>query len=136
MKYFTIKELSRSQKAKEKKIDNTPEGVHEENLTRLIDYVLDPLRESYGSAIYVNSGYRNELVNYLVGGSPNSHHQCEGGYAAADITTKTKKGNKRLFELAQELDLPFCQLINEKNYSWIHISYNPKDIRKEVFSKD
>lgn len=132
MNYFSISELSKSSLAKRLGIDNTPPDEARINLIMLIDLILDPLREAYGSPIYVNSGYRCEELNVLCGGSKNSHHMCKVGYAAADITTRTKKGNKRLFELAQELNLPFCQLIDEKNFSWIHISYNPTDVRRQI----
>ena len=42
---------------------------------------------------------------------------------AADIvgTPNTMTENRRLFELAKSLD--FDQLIDEKNGSWVHISY-------------
>lgn len=133
LKYFTINELIRSSKARQHNIDNKPNEEQEKNLHALVRNVLDPLREAYGKPIYVNSGFRSEELNELVGGVKNSHHLCNNGYAAADISTRTKKGNRRLFELAQELDLPFCQLIDEKKASWIHISYNPDDIRKQAF---
>jgi hypothetical protein len=86
------------------------------------------LRDKYGKAIIVNSGYRCEALNKAVGGSKTSHHRYG---LAADITAKSKTENKKLFNLAQELDLPFDQLIDEKNYSWIHISYNQKP-RKQI----
>ena len=133
LKYFTINEMIRSSKAKQYKIDNRPNEEQEKNIHALIMNVLDPLREAFGKPICVNSGFRCEELNALVGGVKNSHHLCNGGYAAADLNTRTKKGNRRLFELAQELDLPFCQLIDKYNATWIHISYNPDDIRKEAF---
>lgn len=135
LKYFTINELIRSTKAKQKGISNHPNEEQEKNLHALIMNVLDPLREAFGKPIYVNSGFRCEELNEAVGGVKNSHHLCNGGYAAADLNTHTKKGNRKIFELAQELDLPFCQLIDEKNGTWVHISYNPDDIRKEVLHK-
>jgi hypothetical protein len=47
---------------------------------------------------------------------------------AADITVKSTSENKKLFELIKSLNLPYDQLIDEKNYSWIHVSYskNPR----------
>lgn len=135
LKYFTINELIRSTQAKKQRISNYPNEEQEKNLHALIMNVLDPLREAFGKPIYVNSGFRCEELNVAVGGVKNSHHLCNGGYAAADLNTHTKKGNRKIFELAQELDLPFCQLIDEKNATWIHTSYNPDDIRKQVLHK-
>jgi hypothetical protein len=57
---------------------------------------------------------------------------CQG--KAADITTGTKGGNKMLFNLAKELNLPFRQLIDEKQFAWIHISYDENDIKRQVLS--
>ena len=52
---------------------------------------------------------------------------------AADIRTikDTKEENKKLFELIQEVDLPFDQLIDESDYSWVHVSYSPNN-RKQI----
>ena len=132
-KYFTIEELSRSETAIKENINNTPNAEQIANLNALIDNVLDPLRHAYGKPLIVNSGFRCDKLNKLVGGVKNSHHRCENGYAAADITTRNKRENKVVFDLAQQLNLPYCELGNESNYSWIHISYNPHDIRREVF---
>lgn len=72
MKYFTIDELCKSDTAKAKRIDNSPSDEIIHNLTSLVDKVLDPLRESYGKAIRVNSGYRCPALNKAVKGSKTS----------------------------------------------------------------
>lgn len=128
MKYFTIEELTRSDTAEEHGIDNTPTKEAREKLVALVDNVLDPLREMYGKPITVNSGYRSPALNKAVKGSATSQHvRCE----AADITGGNKEANKRLFELIRE-NLPFDQLINEYDYSWVHVSYKSSGNRKEV----
>lgn len=131
-KYFTIEELCRSEKAKECNIDNTPTEKQKVYMRLLIINILDPLREKYGKSIWVNSGFRSEELNIAVGGSLTSHHRCRDGYAAADITRKNKQENIKLFNLIQEMNLPFCQLILENGGQWVHVSFNPKDIRREV----
>ena len=128
MKYFTIKELCESSTATQRGIDNTPNSEIVSNLEQLVDNILDPLREKYGSPIQVNSGYRCEKLNKAVGGSKTSQHRYG---LAADITTGSKLRNKQLFILAQQMNLPFDQLIDEKTYSWIHISFS-KEPRKQV----
>lgn len=128
MKYFTIKELCKSSTAIQKGIDNTPNSEIVDNLKKLVEYILDPLRERYGKPIHVNSGYRCPALNKAVGGSKTSHH-VKG--LAADITAGSVEENKLLFELAQELDFPYDQLIDEKNFKWIHISYSNKP-RKQI----
>lgn len=135
-RHFTIGELTKSDTAERFGIDNTPTAAQIDSLGMLITEVLDPLREAFGKAIIVTSGFRCAALNSMVGGVYNSHHLCEDGYAAADITAKDKANNRRLFDLAQELGLPFCQLIwengNSEHPQWVHISYNMNDIRRQV----
>ena len=129
MEFFTIKELTRSVTAEARKIDNTPTREAEANLTELINKVLDPLRRAYGNPITVTSGYRSPKLNASVGGVKTSQHQ-KG--QAADITAGSPEENKRLFDLARELNLPFCQLIDEKKYKWVHISYDMNNVKRQV----
>lgn len=121
MKYFTINELCRSETASKHKIDNTPSAEIIANLTALVDNVLDPLREAWGRPTIVTSGYRCEALNKLVGGVPTSQHK-KG--QAADISTGSIEDNKKLFDLAIKLKLPYDQIIDEYGYKWVHISYS------------
>ena len=128
---FTIQELtvSTTATATSKKINNDPTPEIVENLKQLVNNVLDPLRNAYGKPIIVTSGYRSPALNAAVRGSKTSHHM-KG--QAADITTGSKQENKKLFELAQKLNLPFCQLIDEKNFSWVHISYDKNNVKRQI----
>lgn len=128
MKYFTIKELCKSSTAVQNKIDNTPNSEIVNNLEQLVEFILDPLREKYGKPIIVNSGYRCQALNNLVKGSKTSSH-LKG--LAADITAGSPKKNKILFNLIIQMDLPFDQLIDEKNFRWIHVSFSTKP-RKQI----
>lgn len=119
MKYFTIKELCRSTTAKKLGIDNTPTAQAVDNMTRLINLVLDPLREAYGKPITTNSGYRSPALNAVTKGASKTSQHMTG--EAVDITVKSKKGNKWLFDYIKD-NLPFDQLIDEYNYSWVHVS--------------
>ena len=101
MKYFTIKELCKSSTAKQKGIDNTPNSEIVNNLTQLVDYILDPLREKYRKPITVNSGYRCPELNKAVGGSKTSQH-LKG--LAADITAGSPTNNKKLFDRIIKLE--------------------------------
>ena len=129
MKYFTLKELTKSNEAKRNKINNVPTKQEEQNLVALVENILDPLREAYGKPIIVTSGYRCERLNKLVKGSKTSQHRLG---QAADIRTieDTKEENKKLFDLIIELKLPFDQLINEYDFDWIHVSYSPRNRRQ------
>ena len=120
MKYFTINELIRSDTALQRGIDNTPPPPIKIKLSNLINNLLDPIREAWGSPISVNSGYRCPVLNRAVGGVPTSQHQ-KG--EAADITVGSPEQNRKLFDLIAAGCFDFDQLIDESNYSWVHISY-------------
>lgn len=129
MKYFTIAELCKSETADQLGIDNRCKKEHVVNMTALVDNVLDPLRTWYGKPLTVSSGYRCPALNKAVKGSATSDHMTG---RAADITGGNPKENKRLFYLIQELGLPFDQLIDEKNFAWVHVSYRKEGNRGEV----
>ena len=74
MKHFTIEELIYSETALKKRLRNKTTAAAEDNLRRLVETVLDPLREAYGKAVTVTSGYRCKELNKAVGGVGNSQH--------------------------------------------------------------
>lgn len=133
-KYFTLEELTKSSTATRKRIKNVPNKEQEQNLIDLIDNILDPLREAYGKPIIVTSGFRSQELNTAIGGVRNSQHM---NGQAADIRSvpDTIQENKKIFELAQELKLPYDQLLDEYNYNWIHVSYSPKNRRQVLHIK-
>ena len=133
-KYFTINELTKSSTAQRLHINNNPTQEVKDNLNKLIDNVLDPLRELYGKPIIVNSGYRSFKLNKAVGGAKNSQHLVG---QASDIRTvqNTKESNKELFDLIKNSKLPFDQLINEYDYNWVHVSYSPRNRRQVLTIK-
>lgn len=128
MKYFTIEEMTKSSTATAKGIDNTPSEEEVLKLQKLIEAVLDPLREWYGKPIKVNSGYRCEALNKAIGGAKSSQHMLG---EAADITVGSKEENEKLFDYIKD-NLEFDQLINESDFSWVHVSYREGRLRKQV----
>ncbi len=134
MKYFSIDELSRSATARRLGIDNRPDEEQKTRLQALIENVLDPLRQAWGAPIIVDSGFRCTRLNKAVGGARNSQHTTG---EAADIRTlaDTPEQNRRLFNLALQLRLPFDQIIDEYGYNWIHISYGPRNRRMALHLK-
>ncbi|RGN50028.1 MULTISPECIES: D-Ala-D-Ala carboxypeptidase family metallohydrolase [unclassified Bacteroides] len=128
MKYFTLDELAHSNVARTKRIDNTPNEQQKKALVALVDNVLDPLRDLFGKPVLVSSGFRSNDLNRAVGGAATSQHM-KG--EAADIYTGTKEGNKKLFELIRD-NLPFDQLIDEKDFSWVHVSFKEIGNRKQI----
>lgn len=124
-KYFTLEEMIRSQAASRNGIDNSPNNLQLDAMKALVRNILDPLRESLGRPVIINSGFRNEAVNRLVGGSKSSQHRFG---EAADIVvpglTVTQVVNK-----IRDLKLPFDQVIDEFG-SWVHVSYGPRHRRQ------
>ena len=129
MKYFTINELVASSEAVKRKIDNTPPPPVRVKLAGLINNLLDPIRERWGKPVTVNSGYRCPLLNKTVGGVPASQH-VKG--EAADITAGNPEKNRQLFDSIVSGGFDFDQLIDEKGFRWIHISYSAGKNRKQI----
>lgn len=135
-KNFTLNELTHSSTANYHKVDNSPGRLELDNLKKLCEKILQPIRNKWGDSIFVTSGYRNPIVNRLVGGSTSSQH-LNG--EAADITVGSKKDNKKLFDLIVKMiedgEIKVGQLISEKDYSWIHISLPYKRINQILHLK-
>lgn len=137
MVYFTLKELCRSSEADEIGIENIPNENEGKNILDLIEKLLDPIREGWGSPIIVNSGFRCEKLNKIVGGVHNSEHRTGN---AADIRAKSIEDNYKLWNLILKMsrndEILFRQLIWEEgdsnNPRWIHISYNEKDNKRQI----
>lgn len=97
------------------------------NIKRLCVNVLQPLRNEMKESIRINSGYRSKALNDKVGGSPTSDHM-QG--KAADIYIPGKM--MQAFTVIKS-KYNFSQLINERNLSWIHVSYDEFNNKKQVF---
>jgi hypothetical protein len=135
-KYFTFEEMTRSEKAAKSGIKNTVQAVEykgvpidEATIRENIEFTmsqLDVIREAWGAPIVVNSGYRNPAVNSIVKGAASSQHLTG---QAADIISKAnnRDANRKLFGLIESLsksgEVVFDQLIDEYNYSWVHVSF-------------
>lgn len=128
---FSLIELTSSETAARKGIDNTPTQDVITNLRELCVYVLQPLREQYGKSINITSGYRSPKVNKAIGGSTTSDH-CFGN--AADFTVAISDYH-HVFSILRTLE--FDQLIWEFGDihapQWIHVSFRCKGAnRKQV----
>ena len=127
MIYFKIEEFLRTN---HRGVNNTPDTTeHYDNLVRLVDNLLDPLRMKLGNPIIVTSGYRSKELNDLLikeGKSASKTSQHMTGQAA-DIVCYD---NRILFDLACTMD-SWDQIIYEygDDYApdWVHISYVSKE---------
>ena len=124
-KNFTLAELTKTSTG----ITNEPNRQEVAALIALCGKVLQPARNLYGKAIHVTSGFRSQAVNRAVGDVQKSQRLLG---EAADISTFSREGNKKLFELIRD-HLSFDQLINERDFSWIHVSYKSEEAnRKQI----
>jgi Uncharacterized protein conserved in bacteria len=134
-KNFTLSELTKSETALRKGLDNAPSQDIISALQVLAVHVLQPIRDHYGVGVKVNSGYRSPEVNASVGGSKTSDH-CKG--QAADIEIPGV-ANAELAEYIKER-LQFTQLILEfytpgvSDSGWVHVSYDPSNLKKQVMT--
>ena len=130
--YFTIAELCASDTAKKYNIDNTPDSIIISHLQQLINF-LNPLREAWGSAIKVSSGYRCDKLNRFVGGSKTSSHLI--GYGVDLIPANGRIDDFKKFMVDYMKTRMFDQCIIEKSgkTEWIHIGlYNNKGQQRRM----
>lgn len=118
MKYFTYEEMLYSETAMKNNIRNKTDQTIESNIRRLVETLLDPIREKWGKPIQITSGYRCPLLNSKLGGSKTSKHK-EG--LAADLDAGTNDDNRKLAQMIASMGIVFDQLIDEKGYQWVHV---------------
>lgn len=132
---FSLAEMTKSDTALRLDMDNTPGPEEIDNMTRLCECVLQPVRNHFGKGVKVNSGFRHPNVNAKVGGSKTSDH-CKG--MAADIEI-SGVANADLAKWIVD-NLEFRQVILEfytpgvPDSGWVHVSYNPSDNKKQVLT--
>lgn len=115
--HFTLGELTISQEAARRGIDNTPNAEQVGNLRGLCVYVLEPLRLAYNRPVVISSGFRSSAVNKLICGAKKSDHLAG---LAADFTVPGISVIDVCHRL-MVLGLPCKQVINEFG-QWIHVS--------------
>ena len=124
---FKMSELIHSDKAAENNINNMPDINSLDNMLELIFNCLQPVRNLIKKPMNITSGFRNPIVNRLVGGKENSQHKTG---QAADFTILGMTP-AQIIEIIRKSNIEYDQLINEHD-SWVHISYNKGKNRKEV----
>jgi hypothetical protein len=125
-KHLSLAEVSRSETAKRKGINNTPSGEHLENFKKLAENIFEPIREHFGVPIHISSGYRSKELNAAIGGSSSSQH-CSAEAIDIDMDgSPNGVTNKMVFDFIKD-NLNFDQLLwefgNDTNPDWVHVSY-------------
>jgi zinc D-Ala-D-Ala carboxypeptidase len=127
-KHITFKEATQSPTADKLGIKNIPTELELKAMKLVAEKCFEPLRVWYNKPIRVNSFFRNSDLNRAVKGSSTSQH-VKG--EAIDIDAGSKAENKKLFDWIKA-NLEFDQVINEYDYSWVHVSYSAKKNRKQI----
>lgn len=128
---FKLSEFLKFETAEKNKIDNTPNQEQLNNIAWTAEQ-LQLIRNTYKQPMFITSGFRSEALNTAINGAKNSYHK-KG--LAVDINQGSKTKNRNLFELVRRMikvGLPVDQLINEKNYSWVHIGFAKENPRLQV----
>jgi hypothetical protein len=128
--HITYQEATQSPTAIRFGIENTPTEYQLFAMRIVAQTCFEPLRKWYGKPIKINSFFRSTLLNQKVGGSSTSQH-CKG--EAIDISAESKEENKKLFNWCKT-NLVFDQLINEYDYTWIHISFRQGQNRNMILN--
>lgn len=93
-----------------------PGSEVERNIQRLVDTVLQPLRDALGP-VTITSGYRPKKLNLLIGGAAGSQHQYG---LAADIVVHGHTP-LQVAEWIRDNIIGYDQLIHEFG-RWVHVS--------------
>jgi|TARA_R100000995_G_scaffold80928_1_gene53253 zinc D-Ala-D-Ala carboxypeptidase len=113
---FSLEELTASQTAARKNIENEPDDVQLSNLRRLA-YMLQEIRNYFDVPIFINSGFRCKALNRAVGSKDTSQHM-KG--CAADIRISGVSPSLAVAKII-ESGISYDQVICEYD-SWVHIS--------------
>ena len=129
---FSLNELTKSQTAERKGIDNTPSPEHQDNLKSLCTYVLQPIRDHFSRVVSISSGYRTPELCVAIGSKITSQHAsgCAADFEIFGVS------NKELADYINE-ELDYDQLIleywkeSDPNSGWVHCSYSKNNNRKQ-----
>lgn len=129
---FSLSELTKSQTAERKGIDNTPSPEHQKNLKLLCESVLQPIRDHFGKVVTISSGYRSPELCTAIGSKITSQH-AKGQAADFEIFGLS---NKSLADYINS-ELYYDQLIleywneSDPNSGWVHCSFSEGQNRKQ-----
>ena len=129
---FSLSELTKSQTATRKGIDNTPSPEHQENLRLLCEAVLQPVREHFGRVVTITSGYRSPELCTAIGSKITSQH-ARGEAADFEIFGVSNKALADYIHDTLHYDQLILEYWNESdpNSGWVHCSFSEGKNRKQ-----
>ena len=132
---ITLDELTKSQTAERKGINNNPSPEQIENLKALAVNILQPIRSHFDKPLIISSGFRCAQLCVEIGSSVNSQHVADDDAAAADFeipgvdTRELARGIRDNLEVDQGI-LEFYK-DGEPTSGWIHCSYSRNKNRQQ-----
>jgi putative chitinase len=123
--HFNLREFTKSETAIRKRIDNTPNAQHANNLKVVCEKILEPVRKHFGKPVRINSGYRGPALNAAVGGSNKSQH-CNGEAVDFEIDGLPNPDLAKWVADNCEFDQIILEFYDPKegpNSGWVHASY-------------
>ena len=130
-KHITIEEATQSPTALRMGIINVPNAEEFESMKYVAENLFEPIREWYNAPIKINSFFRCVALNKAVKGSLTSGHVLGN---SIDISGGNKIENKKIFDFIKTSGLNYDQVINEYDYTWIHISLKKTGNRKQLLT--
>ena len=132
---ITLDELTKSQTAERKGINNNPSPQQIENLKALAVNILQPIRSHFDKPLIISSGFRCAQLCIEIGSKITSQHVADDDCAAADFEIPGVDNRELAIWIKNELE--FDQLIlefyrdNEPTSGWIHFSYSTNHNRNQ-----
>ena len=129
---FSLGELTKSQTATRKGIDNTPSAEHQENLKSLCTNVLQPIRDHFSRVVTITSGYRSPELCTAIGSKSTSQH-ARGEAADFEIFGVSNKELADWIHYNTNYDQLILEYWNESdpNSGWVHCSFSEGNNRKQ-----
>ena len=129
---FSLKELTASQTAERKGIDNTPSTEHQENLKSLCTAILQPVRDHFSKVVTISSGYRSPELCQAIGSVSTSQH-AKGQAADFEIFGVSNKTLADYIDSELHYDQLILEYWNESdpNSGWVHCSFSEGQNRKQ-----
>lgn len=136
--HFTLQELCASQTAVKHGIVNVPSELEVENLRRLCEGCLEPLREAIGLPVIVTSGFRTKALNDKLAHASSTSQHMRGEAVDFYVSESSRVQGSRVQglsrrelliktfrEILQNPKIDYDQLILYPTF--IHVSYVSKE---------
>ena len=136
--HFTLEELTKSETASRKGIENKPDSVAVENLILVSNMILEMVRDHYGIPFSPSSGFRCLELNREIGSHDKSQH-VEGKAVDFEVPGVDNKEVALWIKKNCVFDQLILEFYKEENPSsgWIHCSYDvdkePQRMKSNIF---